>query len=354
MKPPSRYYFRVNTLRIDPGSLLDELRGEGYTIFRDEEIEEALWAPIEGPFELPRDVDCKVVVDKRTAESVLLGANVYKPGIVAVDKCLKPGREVIVVSENGIEVAYGVSRISWNEIKGKGLAVEIIVSRFKSISLRDTKYHREGLIYEQSLPSMYVAHVLSPEKGSTIVDMCAAPGGKTSHVLELIGGRATVIAVDHSKSKLDRMKREIKRLGHERIVRLVKADSRYLDKDYPWLKADYVILDPPCTALGVIPKIYDKKSLRDVKSLSEYQRQFLRTASRILKPCGILVYSTCTLTIEENERNIIYAVEELGFELEDAYPRRGSRGIGMSEAQRFHPHVHSTPGYFIARLRRKC
>jgi len=351
-QPPNRYYVRVNILRADPSWLVERLREMGLEVYVDEFVDEALWFPVKGPQELDLDdIDCRVVVDKFTAESVYVGANVYAPGVVDVKGGCKGGQRVVVVAPSNIAVAIGrlVDDFEDKLRARQGLVVRVETSVFRVPSLRDTLYHAKGYIYEQALPSMYVAKILDPRPGSVIVDMCAAPGGKIGHVYELVRGKAKIYAFDHSRRKVERLKHELTRLGHKGVI-VVKADSRYLDKDFPWLKADYVLLDPPCTALGVRPKLYDKKTRNDVMSAVRYQRQFLRTAWNILKPGGVLVYSTCTLTMAENEDNVRYAVEELGFELEEAIPLRGSRGRWCRECQWFHPHVHGTPGHFIAKL----
>ncbi|HDI02364.1 MAG TPA: 16S rRNA methyltransferase, partial [Ignisphaera sp.] len=111
-------------------------------------------------------------------------------------------------------------------------------------------------------------------------------------------------------------------------------------------------------ALGVRPKLYDKKSYRDIVIASRYQEQFLRTALTIVRPMGIVVYSTCTVTIEENEELIERLADSNPcIEIVDTGIKRGSRGVYGKYRDlhtRFHPHIHDTTGYFIAKLRRKC
>jgi 16S rRNA (cytosine967-C5)-methyltransferase len=353
--PPRRYYFRVNTLRVDPGVLLDDMRANGYRVYFDEFWEEALWLPVSGPNNV-NDNGCRIVVDKRTAESVMMGANVYAPGVLYVDECVAPGREVTIVSENGVIVANGVVVRGFSEAlsAGRGLVVEVVKPLYSVPSLRDTEWYKDGKIYEQSISSMTVARVLNPRPGSVVIDMCAAPGGKTGHVYELLGGNVRLIAVDHSARKVERLRYEMSRLGHSR-VEILRADARKLPDIIGESVADYIILDPPCSSLGVVPKVWDKKTMRDVQSLAAYQRSFLRAARRLLKPNGVMVYSTCTMTVVENEENIRYAVEKIGMVVEEAWPRRWSRGIGFygERAQRVHPSIHGATGYFIARLRRR-
>ncbi len=351
-RPPARLYVRVNTLRAEPGELLDRLRSRGLRVYRDEALQEALWFPVEGPFRVPL-AEKRVVVDKRTAESVLLGANVYAPGVLDA-RGVGIGDEVNVVAENGVVVAYGIAEMSWDEIRRvkRGLAVRVLASKYRAPSTRELPEWREGLIYEQSLPAMWASRLLDPRPGEVVVDMCAAPGGKTSHIYELSGGRAKIVAFDHSATRLSRMISELKRLGHINGVVVEKADSRYLDLDYPMLRADKVLLDPPCTAIGVVPKVYDVKRYSDTLAASRYQWQFLKVAARILKPGGRLVYSTCTLTMLENE-DIIARAEKLGLRVVETRAPGSSNGIGVV-ASRFYPSVQQTPGYFIAVLEKRA
>ena len=351
-RPPPRLYIRVNTLRVEPGELLDRLRSRGLRVYRDEHLEEALWFPVEGPYRVPI-VEKRVVVDKRTAESVLLGAHVYAPGVVSAEG-VRRGDEVNVVTEHGVVVAYGVAAMDWEEAKTrkKGLFVQVEVSRYRAPSTRELPEWSQGLFYEQSLPAMWASRLLDPQPGETIVDMCAAPGGKTGHIVELSSGRARVLAFDHSKSKVEKLRSELGRLGHLRFVEVRREDSRYLDLRYPGLRADKVLLDPPCTALGVIPKVYDSKTWRDVVNAARYQWQFVKVAAKILKPGGRLVYSTCTVTIEENER-LVERMERLGLRLVELRAPRSSLGYRGLPVSRFYPDVQETPGYFIAVLEKR-
>lgn len=354
-KPPSRYYVRVNTLRTSAEYIISKLRGRGIEVYRDEFLKEAIYFPVKGPYEIP-PTGRFVVADKKAAESVMLGSDLYVPGVMGGD--FRKGDEVNVVTPFKEVVAYGIAEINSSDIGrvGRGIAVKVLKSMYEVVKIRELPEFMEGLIYPQSLPSMIVGNLVSPKGGEVVVDMCAAPGGKTGHLVELSLGKASIYAFDHSKKKVDQMVEELSRLGHAGSVRVFKADSRYLHLDFSWLRADKVVVDPPCSALGVVPKLYDSKHYSDIKVLSNYQFQFLKTAAKIVRNGGLITYSTCTVTIEECEEVVERAVKELGLKVVEPEFRLGSIGITSAPwgayLMRFHPHIHRTPGYFIALLKR--
>ncbi|MCY0859444.1 MAG: RsmB/NOP family class I SAM-dependent RNA methyltransferase [Sulfolobaceae archaeon] len=318
-RPNTRYYVRVNTLKTTVDSILEK-----FPEFRiDEDFKEAIYTITKGPFKLGEH-DTKVIVDKKTAESVMLGANVYKPG---VKRILGKGKEVNVVSENGVIVAEG-------ELVNQGsLIVKTTKSLYYVPSLRDTEEFASGLIYLQGKASMHVAHLLDPQPNELIIDMTAYPGGKLTHIYQL-QPKSRVIGFDHTEAKVNKLKETLKRMGMDKI-QVYKADSRYLYEDFNIKDVDKVIIDPPCSDLGVRPKIYDKKTKDNIMVLHSYQKQFLNSAYKILKKGGIVIYSTCTLTSWENEK----VIEDPRFEVEFTL--------------RFLPNIHDTTGFFIAKLRKK-
>ena len=353
-EPPAKYYARVNTALADPEDIVELLTARGFEVYRDKLIGEAIYFRVKGPFEIPR-AKLKVIADKFAAESVMLGADLYAPGVKKCDK-VKRGDRVNILSPSGDVVAYGVVKMDYTDIFRfkRGIAVKVLVSRYRAPKLRYTPEYEQGLIYDQSYPAILTTRILDPEPGDIIVDMCSAPGGKTTHIAQLLNGKGVIYAFDRREKKVRRVEEEIKRMKLKNVIVSI-ADSRYLHKDFPWLKADKVILDPPCSSIGVRPKLYDKKTYDDVIRLAEYQKQFIKVAYEILRKNGLLVYSTCTITIEENEEIIRYALT-LGMEIEEQLIYVGERGLrilrGYDKLQRFHPDVIDTPGYFIAKLRK--
>jgi 16S rRNA (cytosine967-C5)-methyltransferase len=342
--PPPRYYIRVNTAKTTPQELLKRLNSRGISIYRDEFLDDALWTPVEGPFQIP-DAKKKVVVDKKAAESVMLGADLYAPGVIKTDR-IKKGEEVNIVADNGKVVAYGVAMSDSEEIMKtrQGLFVKVEKSLYKTPKIRELPEYRDGLFYSQSLPAIAVGHVVRFLNAATAIDLNAAPGGKTTHLAQM-GIRVT--AVDRSRPKIAKMNSEITRLGLTAYVDILLHDSRYLDRDFPRLKAHVALVDPPCTDLGVRPKLYHKATLEAAKTLAKYQLQFLKTA---LKLAPYVVYSTCTITYVENEE----VIRKAKAEPLDAGLTIGAPGWGCPECRRFLPHIHNTPGFFLALIRRSA
>ncbi len=351
-RPCKRHYLRVNTLAVTRGELLDILRLKypEYRFGEDKYYNDAVYITVKGPYRVPI-VEKKIVVDYKAAESIMLGAPLYRPGILSYDE-FSLGEEVNIISPNGIVVALARTAVSSFKIRytRRGIVAEPIISMYKLPSIREMEEYREGLFYPQSLPSIAVTHILNPQPGETILDCCASPGGKTTHIIQYTMGQAKLIAIDRSRPKIMRIIDTISRLKLPRNIFVHIGDSRYIDKDLPGMQVDKALLDPPCTALGVRPKIIFNRTLNDLFNTIAYQRQFFKPLYNVLRKGGVLVYSTCTLTYQENEENLLYALK-LGFRtLEGKIPYADKVYIGDAVAYRFHPFNNDMNGYFIAIL----
>jgi len=355
-RPCYRYYFRVNTLKASVREVKSRLRAQGIKVFQDRRIPEALYVQVDGPFTVPL-YEKRVVVDRATAESVLQGAHVYAPGVKSCKK-LKVGDHVTVIDEMGQPVGSGKALMSETQVltARRGLAIWVTDHVYRAPSLRELEEYQLGLIYPQSLPAILTTVVLKPEPWMTVADLNCSPGGKLSHVCQLTGNQAKVYGMDRSKRKVKRTEEVLKRLGCRNVTLMIQ-DTRYVDVDHPNLQVDSCLVDPPCSSLGVTPKLHLNLKRKTVQALSAYQIQFLKAASRILKPGGKLVYSVCTFTVEECE-NVVRQAENFGLQLIPQKPFIGSGGFreALSEwrlVQRFHPHIHGT-GYFIALFEKKA
>ena len=345
----SRYYFRLNTKMGEKDPVLKEISSTLRLAMGDETLTEAAWfAAKERSLQLR---GLKVVADKFAAEAVLRGAHLYARG---VKNCsgLKLGSEASVTDENGRLAGVGIARQSETSIRNyrQGLVVEIDENRYGLPSLMDTEWYAKGQIHPQSLPAMVTSHVLDPQPGELIVDMNCAPGGKMSHLCQLTSNKARVVGFDRNELKISKTRTQLERLGCTNY-NLVAYDSRYVDIDYS-LKPDRILVDPPCTGLGVTPKLSVETTMKDIDDLSGYQKQFLGAASRMAKPGTRIVYSVCTITREECEDVVLFGTESLGLELEPAEPMIGSSGGDPGGlTQRFDPDVHGL-GFFIACFRK--
>jgi 16S rRNA (cytosine967-C5)-methyltransferase len=208
-----------------------------------------------------------------------------------------------------------------------------------------------GAIMPQSRASMLVARTLDPQSGERVLDLCAAPGGKTTHLAALLGNDGEVIAIEKHGGRAKALAENCERMGAT-SVSVREADAADVDGEY-----DRVLLDPPCSDLGTLqarPDVRWKKDEGIVARLVEEQSRLLDSAAERVRPGGTLVYSTCTISPEENERQVAaflerrddFGVDELPDGLE-AYAHQSADGL-----LQVLPHRHGTDGFFIARLAR--
>ncbi len=222
----------------------------------------------------------------------------------------------------------------------------------------------EGYISVQDISSMMVAEVAAPEKDSKVLDVCAAPGGKSLHLAEKLMGTGLVEARDLTDYKVNLIEENIERAGLTNI-RTKVWDATVADKAWEG-QADVVLADLPCSGLGVIGKKNDlkyKTTKEDCDELAKLQRQILSTVSSYVRPGGVLLYSTCTVNPAENEENAAWLTENLPFEAESIWEylpenlKAGMTEQAKEEAKKgymtFLQGVYPTDGFFLARLKRK-
>ena len=220
----------------------------------------------------------------------LLKANNEMPPFTIRVNTLKTSKSDLMnnLKELGFEIEETVYDNALNILNPKGII--------------DTKYFDEGHFYVQDLGSILVASFLNPRENSSLLDLCAAPGGKTTHLAELMNNTGEIIACDKSQAKIKLIQENAKRLGVKNIETRVN-DARVLNKDFID-RFDYVLVDAPCSGTGLYrkkPDIKWNKDLEDIKSLAEIQLEILDKAKDYVKDGGELLYSTCSLSKIENE-----------------------------------------------------
>ena len=177
--------------------------------------------------------------------------------------------------------------------------------------LQSLQTFQDGDFYVQDLSSMLVAEMAAPKKGDYVIDVCAAPGGKSSHIAELMDGTGMVEARDLTEYKTDLIEENIRRHGLSNM-KAVCMDATVFDRDSVG-KADILICDLPCSGLGVMGKKTDiryKMTEDKEKELVQLQRQILKTVIPYVKENGTVIYSTCTIDRAENEENAAWIERE--------------------------------------------
>lgn len=217
----------------------------------------------------------------------------------------------------------------------------------------------EGLFQVQDESSMLVAQLIGVKKGDIVVDVCSAPGGKALHTANLLTelGGGTVIARDVSTKKTALIEENVMRLKASNIIIQVK-DATKLDESMIG-KADVVIADLPCSGIGIMakkPEIRYRMTKESQKELVALQKQILAVVQQYVKPNGILMYSTCTINKEENEKQAKMLCKEYNFVpdlQEEMLPNELRKDIQEQGWLQLLCGVHACDGFFIARLRKK-
>jgi 16S rRNA (cytosine967-C5)-methyltransferase len=217
----------------------------------------------------------------------------------------------------------------------------------------------EGRFSVQDEASQLVVALLDPQPGERILDVCAAPGGKTTAIAERVGATGDVVAVDRHPRRLELLRRAGRRLGLENIRAFARDATRELADLAPSGGFDRALVDAPCTGLGTLRRNPDAKwRVRpgDCARLAQIQRAILATAASVLRPGGVLVYSVCTLLAEENEQ-IAEAFLQRAHDFEpmpsDALPRELAELGADGGRLRTFPHLHDADGFFAARFGRR-
>lgn len=228
----------------------------------------------------------------------------------------------------------------------------------ETLDVTELEEFKRGEIFVQDEASMLISHLVGARPGELVVDVCAAPGGKSTHMAQMMRNRGQVAAIDISKKRLDLIQKNCRRLGIK-IVQTILTDARHPIE--PLIsKVDRVLVDAPCSGFGSLrrkPDIRWSKDESDIESLSKLQLDILNSSCLYLKPGGVLVYSVCSFEPEENERVIHKFLEgHPDFSIENApdfLPNSARALVSDHRFMRSYPHFHDIDGFFAARMRKK-
>ncbi|OAB30341.1 16S rRNA (cytosine(967)-C(5))-methyltransferase [Paenibacillus macquariensis subsp. defensor] len=284
---------------------------------------------------------------EQTAEAIC-SANNEPPSISVRVNTTMISREKLLqeMSEQGMEV-----------IPSPLTSVGILVKSGGNMALTD--WYRDGFLSVQDESSMLVGEAVGSKPGMRVLDCCAAPGGKSVHIAELMKDDGVVIANDQYPHKEKLIREQAERLGLDSIETTV-GDALNLGDKYAEASFDRILLDAPCSGLGVIrrkPDLKWTKTTADIEEIASLQYEMLEKVSPLLKVGGILVYSTCTIEPQENEEMISRFLDnhpEFGLPVDEPlswselHKMTGSQGQGIQIL----PQHFRSDGFFIARMQR--
>ena len=259
-------------------------------------------------------------------------------------------------------------KISRDDLKARLEANGILVSETQYSSdglileqpfrIINTEEYKDGLFTIQDESSMLVAQIMNPKEGSFVIDLCSAPGGKTTHISEKMKNNGRILARDIYDHKIKLVEENSQRLGSS-IIETEVFDASILDEKLIE-SADYVLIDAPCTGLGMIrrrPEIKWNRIESDIENISIIQSKILENGSKYLKPGGVLIYSTCTIGKDENLNVILDFLKRNDNYNFCSFDKLLNSDEGMKTAKdgyiELYPHIHNMDGFFIAKLMKK-
>ena len=225
--------------------------------------------------------------------------------------------------------------------------------KLKSMTnVADWEFFKKGYFTIQDESTGLPCYLLAPTEKSRVLDMCSAPGGKTALLADLMNNKGDIVALDKYESRLDILRKNLKRLNIENVTTVAVDALEFEDEEL----FDKVLVDAPCSGLGTLKKKPDikwKREIKDIKNLNPLQIDLLRKAGALVKPGGDIVYSTCTIEPEENFEIIqTFLDENLDFELVDARTVLPDELVGKSGCVETFPNRHLMDGSFAAKLKR--
>ena len=221
----------------------------------------------------------------------------------------------------------------------------------------------QGYYYLQNIASMLPAKILDPKPNETIIDMCAAPGSKSTHIAQIMKNKGKLILIEKNKRRIPALELNIRRMGISNSI-VVNQDA--VNVGNLIIKADKILLDAPCTGEGLIRQDNGRKKSKtqsDIAKLSKIQESLLEAGLRVLKPGGELLYSTCSIAPEENEFVVNSVLDKTNkFSVSKIPIQYGTEGLtkvlnqtlssDLKLSQRIYPHLHDTIGFFLCLIKR--
>jgi 16S rRNA (cytosine967-C5)-methyltransferase len=273
----------------------------------------------------------------------MLQANNERPPVSIRVNPMRTTPEELVARLQAQGLKIGRSEVLTDFLRGTSLSMIASIPEF-----------RDGYFSIQDEGAALAARLTAAGPGMRVIDLCAAPGGKSTAMAEMMRGEGTIVAVDKYEAKLRMLGEASRRLGFDTIIEPTQGDARSLAIE----PADVVLVDAPCSGLGVLSKKPDikwKRRPEEIEQLAALQHEILDNAAELVRPGGHLVYSTCTIEPAENEQ-VIHAFLERhpDFELVPATEVLEERFTTPDGFLQTYPQRHGVDGTFGARMRRKA
>jgi len=281
----------------------------------------------------------------------------------ANEKPLTPSIRVntLKITASDLKIRLTQKGFELEQIKWIPYAFNVIQEPY---NLGSTHEFLQGYYYLQNIASMLPAVILDPKPNDVVIDMCASPGSKATHLAQLMKNEGTLILIDRNRKRIPALETNIRRMGIINSI-VINMDAIYLSKLN--IKATKILLDAPCTGEGLIRQDTKRKKsrkMRDIEKMASIQKKLLKAGLNTLEPNGELLYSTCSIAPEENELVVHEVLEEdSNFRISKISNTFGVSGLtevygknlreDLRYSQRLYPHIHDTIGFYLCLLKRK-
>ena len=234
----------------------------------------------------------------------------------------------------------------------------------ESSNLGSSHEFLQGYYYLQNIASMLSAIILDPKPNDIVIDMCAAPGSKSTHLAQLMENEGTLILIEKNLNRIPALEVNLRRMG---IINSIVLNMDAINLSNKNVKGDKILLDAPCTGEGLIrqdPSRKKSKRMKDIEKMSSVQKRLLTAGLEALNSGGILLYCTCSIAPEENEIVVDEVLNKLNnckiIEISKNYGVKGLTnvfGANLSEdlmfSQRLYPHLHDTIGFYFCLIKKE-
>ncbi len=246
-------------------------------------------------------------------------------------------------------------------IRWSSYAFNVLTAPFNIGSLHE---FLQGYFYLQSVASMIPAIVLNPDPKDLVIDMCAAPGSKSTHLAQLMNNQGKLILLEKNTKRIPALEINLRRMGISNAI-IFNMDAINIEKLN--LKPNKILLDAPCTGEGLIREDKSRKtsrSIEDIEEMAKVQKKLLTAGLKVLKKDGYLLYSTCSIGPEENEFVVDFVLKgKSEFEIIKLDRQYGTPGLtnvfnrelrkDLEYSQRIYPHIHDTIGFYFCLIHKR-